>query len=223
MLNVCPHCGADRADKAIGPDGEHAICPNCSFRQKFVRLPLFILTGASGVGKSTVCLRLAAQMKDVVVMESDILWRAEFNQPHNNYRDYRETWLRVCKNISQAGKPVVLCGTGEPTQFEQCIERRYFSELHYLALICDEQIFASRLRNRPTRGGPLKDNEIRDQVAFNRWLLNNAQNTEPPMTLLDTSEITADETAEKVALWIRSLMNRDNRSLVIEPSPDRHL
>jgi len=207
MFNVCPDCGADRADKAIGPEGAYAICPNCRFRQKFVRLPLFILTGASGVGKSAVCLGLAAQMKDVVVMESDILWRAEFNQPETNYREYRETWLRVCKNISQAGKPVVLCGVGEPAQFEQCIERRYFSELHYLALICDEQIFASRLRARPTRGGPLKEEEIKEQVVFNRWLLNNAPHTKPQMSLLDTSEITVEETVEKVERWIRSLMN----------------
>ncbi len=207
MFNVCSNCGEYRTDKAIVPEGAYAICPNCSFRYKFIRLPLFILTGASGVGKSTVCLELAAKMKDVVVMESDILWRPEFNQPETNYREYREAWLRVCKNISQSGKPVVLCGVGEPTQFEQCIERRYFSELHYLTLICDDQILASRLRNRPTWRGTLKDECIEEQVVFNRWLINNAQNTEPPMTLLDTSEITVDETVEKVEGWIRSLIN----------------
>ena len=207
MFNVCPNCGEYRADKAIAPEGMYAICPNCRFRFKFIQLPLFILTGASGVGKSTVCLELAAKMKDVVAMESDILWRVDFDQPETNYRDYRETWLRVCKNISQAGKPVVLCGVGEPTQFEQCIERRYFSELHYLALICDDQILASRLGNRPRLRGSSKNEYINEQVAFNRWLLNNAQSTKPPMTLLDTSEITVDETVEKVARWIRSFMN----------------
>jgi adenylate kinase family enzyme len=203
MFNVCSSCGEYRADKVIVPEGAYAICPNCSFRYKFIRLPLFILTGASGVGKSTVCLGLAAKMKDVVVMESDILWRAEFNQPETNYREYRETWLRVCKNISQAGKPVVLCGVGVPTQFEQCIERRYFSELHYLALICDDQILSSRLTWR----GSLEDEYIKGQVVFNRWLLNNAQNTKPPMAHLDTSEITEAETVEKVERWIRSFMN----------------
>jgi adenylate kinase family enzyme len=203
MFSVCPNCGEYRADKVIAPDGAYAICPNCAFRCKFLRLPLFILTGASGVGKSTVCLGLAAKMKTVVVMESDILWRAEFDQPETNYRDYRETWLRVCKNISQAGKPVVLCGVGEPTQFEQCIERRYFSELHYLALICDDQILASRVTWRR----PLRAEYIKEQVVFNRWLQDNAQRTEPPMTLLDTSEITIDETVDKVERWVQGLMN----------------
>lgn len=207
MFNVCPNCGEYSADKTIVPEGVYAVCLKCDFRHKFVRLPLFILTGASGVGKSTLCLELAAGMKDVVVMESDILWRAEFDEPETNYREYRETWLRVCKNISQSGKPVVLCGTGEPTQFEQCTERRYFSMLHYLALICDDHILASRMRKRPMRGTPLHDEFIKEQVAFNRWLQNNAGNTEPPMTLLDISKMTVDETAEKVARWIRSLMN----------------
>jgi adenylate kinase family enzyme len=203
MFNVCRNCGECRADKTIELEGPYAICPNCRFRCEFIRLPLFILTGASGVGKSTVCLGLAARMNDVVVMESDILWRAEFNQPETDYRDYRETWLRVCKNISQAGKPIVLCGVGLPNQFEQCIERRYFSELHYLALICDDQILPSRLT---WRGSPT-DEFIKEQVAFNRWLINNAQNTEPTMTLLDTSELTVDETVQRVERWIRCFMN----------------
>jgi len=207
VFNVCPDCGDYRADRAIEPEGAYAICPSCGFRHKFLRLPLFILTGASGVGKSTVCLKLAARMKDVVVMDSDILPHSEFDQPETNYREYRETWLRVCKYISQAGKPVVLCGVGEPTQFEQCTERRYFSELHYLALICDDQTHAARLKNRPMWNGASRDEFIKEQVSFNRWLVDNARTTEPPMTLLDTSELTLDETQDKVARWIRSLMN----------------
>lgn len=207
MFNVCPKCGDYRPDKIIGADGESAICPDCGHQSRFIRLPLFILTGASGVGKSTVCRELAARMKDVVVMESDILWREEFDKPETNYSDYRETWLRICKNISQAGRPVVLCGVGVPTQFEQCLERRYFSALHYLALICDDQILAARLGKRPTWRGYFNDEQIEEQVVFNRWLVNNAQITEPPMTLLDTSEIGVEETVAKVDRWIRSFTN----------------
>jgi len=211
MFNICPNCGDYRADKIIAPEGPYSICPRCHFQHKFLRLPLFILTGASGVGKSTVCLGLVTRMKDVVVLDSDILWRPEFNQPETNYRDYRETWLRVCKNISQAGRPVVLCGVGEPTQFEECVERRYFSKLHYLALTCDDQNLISRLRKLPPwRGRPIREELINDQIRFNHWLVDNAQNTEPPMTLLDTSEITLDEIVEKVERWIRSFMNGPN-------------
>ena len=212
MFNICPNCGDYRADKTIVPEGPYVICPRCHFQHKFLRLPLFIVTGASGVGKSTVCLGLVARMKDVVVLDSDILWRAEFNQPETNYRDYRETWLRICKNISQGGRPVVLCGVGEPTQFEECVERRYFSKLHYLALTCDDQSLTSRLRRLPPWRGPLREELINDQIRFNHWLVDNAQNTEPPMSLLDTSEITLDEIVEKVERWIlaRLMLPNDN-------------
>ena len=81
MFNVCPGCGEYRADKVIDHAGSYAVCPCCGYQHKFLQLPLFILTGASGVGKTTTCLALAAKTTEVVVMESDILWRAEFNQP----------------------------------------------------------------------------------------------------------------------------------------------
>ena len=211
MFHVCPNCGEYRAGNAIVQKGVYAKCLNCGFRHKFLRLPLFILTGASGVGKSTVCLKLAARMKDVVVMDSDIL-HAEPDPPETNHDEYRETWLRVCKYIAQAGKPVVLCGVAEPTKFEQCIERRFFSELHYLVLICNEQVHASRLQNRPMWSGSSRDKFIKEQVKFNRWLLDNASITKPPMTLLDTSELTIDETTEEVARWIQSRMKRPRRN-----------
>ena len=134
-------------------------------------------------------------------MESDILWRDEFIQPETKFRNYRETWLRVCKNISQAGKPVILCGVGLPEQFEQCVERRYFSDIYYLVLVCDDEVLTSRLRNRPRLRGAGADEQIKKHVEFNRWLKEHAQSTQPPMALLDTSEITVAECVEAVMRW----------------------
>jgi gluconate kinase len=213
MFNVCPNCGEYRADKVIAPEGPYAICPNCEFRHKFIRMPLFVLTGASGAGKTTICLALAAKTTDCVVMESDILWRDEFNQPATDYRSYREMWLRVCKNISQAGKPVLLCGAGLPAQFEPCIERRYFSGIHYLALVCEDEILASRLRNRPAWRGSFKDEYISEHLAFNRWLIDNAQSTQPPMTLLNTSEITVDQSLAAVGQWMHSRLTQPSKEV----------
>ena len=83
------------------------------------------------------------------MLESDILWGEEFNTPEEDYRKFRETWLRLRKNISQASKPVLLGSADEPKHFQQCVERRYFSTIHYLALVCDNETLASRLRSRP--------------------------------------------------------------------------
>jgi shikimate kinase len=207
MFNVCPKCGAYGADKMIVPEGAYAVCPNCSYRHKFIRLPLFVLTGASGVGKTTTGLALSSKTKDLVVMESDILLRDEFNDPASDYREYREMWLRVCKNISQAGKPVILCGVGLPAQFEQCIERRYFSDIFYLALVCDDGVLVSHLRKDRAGRRPSTEEEIKGSVDFNGWLKNNAQNTDPPMALLETSNLTVDECAEAVLGWVSRCRN----------------
>jgi broad-specificity NMP kinase len=207
MFNVCPGCGEYRADKEIDSAGSFAVCPVCAHRHKFARLPLFILTGASGAGKSAASLALSVKFKDVVVMESDILWRDEFNQPETNYQDYREMWLRVSKNIAQAGKPVLLCGCAVPEQFEECVERRYFSNIHYLALVCNGELLERRLRARPRWRGSFRDEYIQEHLAFNDWLKKNAGDTRPRMTLLDTSETTAIETAEAVIEWITEHYN----------------
>ena len=75
MFNTCARCGSYHADKIIDPAGPFAVCPECGHRHSFRQLPLFVVTGASGAGKSTVCMELAQRTDDVVVMESDILWQ----------------------------------------------------------------------------------------------------------------------------------------------------
>lgn len=47
---------------------------------------LFIITGASGVGKSTASEILFQKEKDYIVMESDLLWSDHYNSPEDNYR-----------------------------------------------------------------------------------------------------------------------------------------
>jgi hypothetical protein len=95
MFNVCPGCDEYSVEKLIDPAGPFAICPYCGHQHRFIQLPLFVLTGASGIGKSTLCLELTAKVSKCVVLESDILWRTEFATPDDNYHDYRNLWLRV--------------------------------------------------------------------------------------------------------------------------------
>jgi hypothetical protein len=117
--------------------------------------------------------------------------------------------------ISQAGKPVILCGAAIPEQFEQCVERRYFSNIHYLALVCNDKALSSRLRDRPKWRGSFKDEYIKEHIQFNNWLKSNAQNTQPQMTLLDTSEITTDETAKRVEKWASSHLNMSDLQIIM--------
>ncbi|HJS18435.1 MAG TPA: hypothetical protein VJ785_06790 [Anaerolineales bacterium] len=59
MFNACHQCGLYRADKLIDPSGPYAICPECGYKHAFRQLPLLIVSGTSGAGKSTVCQALS--------------------------------------------------------------------------------------------------------------------------------------------------------------------
>ena len=76
--------------------------------------PLYIVTGASGVGKSALCREMAKIQSGYIVLDSDLLWDEIYNTPEDGYRRYRETWMTLCAAISDAGHPVVLCGCATP-------------------------------------------------------------------------------------------------------------
>ena len=202
-----------RADKIIDPSGPYAICPECGYRHPFRQLPLLVVSGASGAGKTTVCQRLLGPVTQAVLLDSDILWRAEFNTPENNYREFFETWLRVCKNISQSGRPVVLfgAGMGVPDNLENCIERRYFSNVHYLALVCSDEALAERLRQRPFWRGAREPAFIEENIRFNHWF--KAYERQPPIHLIDTSHAPLEETALQIASWVDGIVNPPERRL----------
>ncbi len=202
MFNVCPGCGEYSDDKEVIPLPTVAICPHCNYGSQFVMLPLFIVTGASGSGKTTVALKLARQMKDVVVLDQDILWNETFNTPDDNYKAFRNTWLRMAKNINQAGRPVVLFGSAIPEQFESLNERRYFEKTHYLSLYCAPEELTNRLKARPHWRKSGSEENLKSMLEFNHWLKENAEKTEPKMSLLDTSEIDIASTIEAIQKWV---------------------
>jgi len=169
--------------------------------EKMKRLPLFCVTGASGVGKSTACDVLRRQEKDYIVLESDVAWHNVYNTPEDGYRAYREMWMRLCAEISQSGLPCVLCGCCTPEQFEKTEQRALFTEIHYLAVVSDEEA----LRSRMTEGRGIADEGwIQSSQNFNRWLIENGGKNEPPIALLDASHLTPEQTAAKIDEWIRS-------------------
>ena len=213
MFNVCHQCGLYRADKIIDPSGPYAICPECGHRHTFRQLPLLMVSGASGAGKSSVCNALLGQLDHVVLLDSDILWRPEFNKPEESYRDFFETWLRMAKNISQSGRPVILfgAGMGVPGNIEPCIERRYFSQVHYLALVCDDNELARRLQARPAWRGSGSETYIERQVRFNRWF-NETKDIHPSISLIDTTDASLEHTVEQVNSWIRGKAGEQKKS-----------
>jgi gluconate kinase len=200
MFDVCPKCGEFREDKIIDPDGSFAICPNCTHAHPFVMQPLFVLTGASGTGKSTIGLSLLRE-PEIIALEVDIFWRQEFATPDNDFYDFRNLCLRVAKNIQQNGRPVLLCGSATPGQYEKCVQARYFSHIHYLALVCDNAILEQRLTARPAWRESGKREFIEAMLAYNQWFRDNENHPNYHLTTLDTTNLTVAASVEHVRKW----------------------
>lgn len=191
----------------LDPTRAAAVCPACGAEIPFLRLPLFVVIGASGAGKSALVQWAAAHHRDCVHLESDILWGRVNVEPEGNYAGYRNLWLRVCKNISQAGRPVVLYGSVTPEQWEVCPERRYLGAIHTLALVCGPETLAERLRARPTWRSMGGSEAIEGMQRFNAWFKENAGKVNPPMTLLDTTTTSIEATGAALLHWIRQRWN----------------
>lgn len=206
MLHVCPQCGRYAEILRFKQDGSATLCPFCGYQTPIRRYPLFLITGASCAGKSTVTRELFLHDRRVVALESDILWDEKWRERDDNFRAYRAMWLRVSQNVSQqAEKPVVLCGCCDPSQFAGQPEAGFFSGLHYLAIVCRDEILRERMNRRQSLDPVFR----KGNAAFNQWFFQNYQKTDPPITLLDTSDLSPQQAAESVQQWIGEILQKE--------------
>lgn len=201
-LKICPGCG-DRAEVPVVDEPEPVlVCGVCGHRRPFLRLPMFALTGPSGAGKSTVGPELARALAGrVVVLEQDVLWTGALRDDVDGHPAFRSTWLRMAGMVHQSGRPVVLCGTVVPPEFEPLPERVFFSEIRYLALVAEPAVLDRRLRARPA-WREWSPSRIDEMLEFNDWLQDAASDLVPPVRLVDTTHATLDDTVAVVCDWV---------------------
>lgn len=160
------------------------------------RLPFFIVTGASGAGKSTVVPELRRLLPDFDVFDMDLLAADDWQQVKWN-------WLKIAHSIAQSGRGTVLCGTVVPENLAGAPYLPYFDGIYYLNLHCDDETRAARLRARPAYRGTTEE-FIADHANFARWLLEHAATAfDPPMPTVDTTGRTVAVVADEVAAWVR--------------------
>lgn len=196
MIGTCPKCGNYNWDKEV--TDSRITCPACGHSWHFRKLPLFILTGCSGVGKTTTGQALQQRGLDLVVLDSDIFQRVMPLKTDADYQKQVEHIQRFSANIMQCGRPVLWTMAGNLNKLNNTYHRRFFSDIYCLALVCQE----SELRRRMTEGRKITDPDwIQSSVDYNRYFQTHRAVDDMPFSVLDITGKSVSEAADAVIEW----------------------
>jgi RNase adaptor protein for sRNA GlmZ degradation len=185
----CLTCGPDAV---LERRGAVLHCPRCGIRQPVPDFPLFVVTGASGTGKTTITEPLRRVLPGFDVFDTDIILQVAAL----GWDTWRNTWLRLAHAIALNGRVTVLCGSLMPSQMETLPARKLVGPIHFCTLDCPDTVLADRLHRRPSWRGTSTEEAIARHQRFAAWLRAHIQ------PCYDTSQLTPAETAERIAIWI---------------------
>ncbi|MGM9647356.1 MAG: AAA family ATPase [Eubacteriales bacterium] len=198
MIGTCPHCGNYKKDKTV-TDTE-ILCPRCGYRWHYRRLPLFILSGCSGVGKTTTGQALLQRQTDFIVLDGDIFYNIMPHESDADYLDQVEQMESLSRNLMQSGKPVLWTMAGCLDKLRQTYNCRFFSEIYCLALTCEE----SALRRRMTEGRGITDEDwLRSSAEYNRYFQTHDRLGDLPFETLDITQKSVMAVADDVEAWVK--------------------
>ncbi len=202
MIGICPECGNYRWDKTVTET--EIICPRCAHRWKYRRLPLFILSGCSGVGKTTTGQALLGRQTDFIVLDADLFYNI---MPHDTDEDYKkqvEQVLSLSRNLMQSGKPILWTMAGNLDKLPTAYNSRFFSHIYCLALTCEE----SALRHRMIEGRGITDQGwLNSSAEYNRYFQTHDRIGEQAFETLDITHLSVFEVADRVESWVMGKMD----------------
>jgi predicted kinase len=177
------------------PAAHQLRCARCGAESWLPVLPLFVLTGASGTGKSTITGPLRTLLPGYLVFETDVI----LHVAALGWDTWRNTWLQLAHAAALGGRATVLTGSLTPDQLERLPARKLIGPIHFALLDCPDEVLADRLRARPAWRGTSSQATITDHQRFAAWL--RARITPS----FDTSTASAAEVADRIAAWIQTL------------------
>jgi predicted kinase len=191
----CLQCGPGTVVEAQ-PSAGRLLCPQCGEHSRLPALPLFVVTGARGVGKTTITEPLRPLLPGCLVFEADLT----LHVAALGWETWRNTWLQLAHAAGLGGHPVVLTGSLTPDQLERLPARRLVGPIYFANLDCSDDVRAARLSARPAWRGTSSEAAIAQHQRFAAWLRSIIQPT------FDTSAVTPEEVARQVANWVSPLL-----------------
>ena len=163
-------------------------------------MPLFVLTGCSGMGKTTTGIEIMKQQNEFIVLDADMFYSI---MPHDTQEDYYNQIEQVeslSKNIMQTGKTVLWTMAGNLDKLNHVYNRRFIGEIYCLALVCEEE----ELRRRMTEGRKITDEGwIQSSVDYNHYFKTHDCLADMPFEVFDTTGKSVPQVAEYVIGWVK--------------------
>jgi len=190
----CMECGPDTGLHSGTSDGV-ACCPRCGWERPLARRPVFVLTGASGAGKTTIAESLAGRLEGCVVFDVDLT----LHVAALGWDVWRNTWLQLAHAVGMNGQATLLCGSVTAAQLAGLPARMLVGPLHEAVLDCPDDELVRRLSARPRWRGSTKE-WIAEQVRWAAVLRAEAARG------FDTHGMGPDAVADGVADWVHSAL-----------------
>lgn len=134
-------------------------------------------------------------------MDADFLYNIMPHGTDEDYKNWVEQILSLSKNIMQGGKPLLWTIAGALDFFENTYNRRFFTEIHFLALVCNTEDLEKRMRE----GRHITDsNWINSSIDYNRWFIENSTVSKPKIDTYDITRKSVSEVADYVTQWIEA-------------------
>ena len=211
MPFTCDACGG-RTD-LLPAVGGVLRCPRCADERPFVRPPLLVVTGPAGVGKSTVCARVAGTVPGAALLDADVLGERHVDvlSPNPDYTAFWRSLLRLAHELAQNDLVVVYFSVMLPEQVLANADAvGYFGSVHFLCLTAPPDVLRARTARqagRVDRTGSTRRSLDEGAAAgddFNAALLAAAGGT-PRTTIIDASR-PIGEVVCAVRDWIQALV-----------------
>jgi hypothetical protein len=214
---TCEVCGRSAFPDLIPVVGEVLRCPHCADERPFVRPPLLVVTGTAGIGKSTLCARLAGTIAGAVLLDADIhaLDLISVLPPNEDYPAFWRSMMRLAHELAQNNLVVVYFSVMLP---EQILSNNdvlgYFDSVHFLCLTCPPGVLRARIAGKDGSRAPAERIDV--WIDFNSALVAAASKT-ATATVLDAGR-PASEVEVDVRQWITAQLHQCG-ALRTDPTP----
>jgi DNA-directed RNA polymerase subunit RPC12/RpoP len=204
MIGICGRCGNHDWDKTV--QNGKIKCPKCGFEWEYKALPLFVLSGCSGIGKTTTAIEIMKKTTDIAVMDADIFCGVQNAQSEEDYRLRIDTIEGISKNVNQSGRPMLWTIAGNLDMLPSSYNSRFFSAIYCLALVADEQT----VREHMTCGRGIVDTQwIQSSVEYNEYFKTHTSIGSLDFDILSIEGKTPEEAADEVISWVLNKLNKN--------------